>query len=433
MNFFSTNDRANKTSFRESVIKSLPADNGLYFPEVIPSLDLKFLESLHNRSLPEIAYHVLSLFSEPDIPSEKLQAIIEDTFIFDIPLVRVEENIYCLELFHGPTMAFKDVGARFLARTLSYFQEAEDEETTILVATSGDTGGAVASGFFNQAGINVVILYPSGKVTPLQDRQMTTLGGNIKALEVDGDFDDCQALVKQAFLDKNLNQRMKLSSANSINIARWLPQSIYYYIPFMLRGLDEKIVCSVPSGNYGNVTSGMLAKKMGLPIHRFIAASNANDVVPRYLESGVYEPYKTIQTIANAMDVSKPSNFTRLETLYDHDLQNILRDTSGYRLDDEGTRHAMQACYHQNNYLMDPHSSIAYKALHEQLQEGEEGIFLGTAHHSKFMNVMHEAIHPNLELPEKTKQLFEKERQSEKLKNDYKELKAYFYSFNNFL
>jgi len=425
MNFFSTNDRANKTSFRESVIKSLPGDSGLYFPEVIPPLDLKFLESLNNKSLLEIAYHVLSLFTEADIPSGRLQSIVEDTFIFDIPLIEVEENIHCLELFHGPTMAFKDVGARFLARTLSYFQEDEEKEITILAATSGDTGGAVASGFFNQPGINVVILYPSGKVTPLQEHQMTTLKGNIKALEVDGDFDDCQALVKQAFLDKNLNQNVKLSSANSINIARWLPQSIYYYVPFMLKGLDEKLVFSVPSGNYGNLTAGMLAKKMGLPIGRFIAASNSNDVVPRYLESGTYEPHKTIQTISNAMDVSKPSNFMRLKTLYDHDLQNILVDTSGHRLDDEGTGKAMKACYHQNNYLMDPHSSIAYKALHERLQNGEEGVFLGTAHYCKFMNVMREVVDPSLKLPEMVQSLFEKEKYAEKIKNDYKQLKAY--------
>ena len=425
MNFFSTNDRANRVSFRESVIKSLPDDGGLYFPEVIPSLDLNFLKSLSNKSLPEIACHVLSLFSEADIPFEKLQSIVQDTFIFDIPLIRVEENSYCLELFHGPTMAFKDVGARFLARTLSYFQENEDKEITILVATSGDTGGAVASGFFNQSGVNVVILYPSGKVTPLQDRQMTTLGGNIKALEVNGDFDDCQALVKQAFLDKNLNQYLKLSSANSINVARWLPQAIYYYVPFMLRGSNEEFVFSVPCGNYGNITSGMLAKKMGLPIHRFIAASNANDVVPRYFESGIFDPHKTIQTISNAMDVSKPSNFTRLATLYDYDLQNILEDASGYRLDDEGTKCVMKTCYHQNKYLMDPHSSIAYRALCERLQNGEVGIFLGTAHHCKFMNVMREVIDPSLELPEKAKSLFEKERRSEKIENSYEELKAY--------
>ncbi|MDE0471020.1 MAG: threonine synthase [Ekhidna sp.] len=425
MNFFSTNDSANRSSFRKSVIESLPDDGGLYFPEIIPSLDLNFLRSLTNKSLHEIAYHVLSLFSEADIPLEKLQSIVQDTFIFDIPLVRVEENIYCLELFHGPTMAFKDVGARFLARTLSYFQETEDKEITILVATSGDTGGAVASGFFNQSGINVVILYPSGKVTPIQERQMTTLGGNINALEVNGDFDDCQTLVKQAFLDKNLNQYLKLSSANSINIARWLPQAIYYYVPFMLRGADEKFVFSVPCGNYGNITSGMLAKKMGLPIHRFIAASNSNDVVPRYFESGIFDPHKTIQTISNAMDVSRPSNFKRLATLYDHNLQNILADTSGYRLGDEGTRRVMKTCYHQNKYLIDPHSSIAYGALCKRLQNGEVGVFLGTAHHSKFMNVMHEVTDPNLELPEKVKRLFEKERRSEKIENSYEELKAY--------
>lgn len=409
-------------------MQSLPSDNGLYFPEEIPALPSGFLASLSEKSLAEVAFEVLRPFSLEDVPEAKLQSIVEDTFVFDIPLQNVETGINCLELFHGPTMAFKDVGARFLARTLSYFQEAENKETTILVATSGDTGGAVASGFYNQPGVNVIVLYPSGKVTPLQERQMTTLGGNIRALEVDGDFDDCQALVKKAFLDKELVRHVKLSSANSINIARWLPQSIYYYVPFVRSGLKEKFVFSVPSGNYGNITSGILAKKMGLPIHRFIAASNANDVVPRFLESGQYHPKDTVQTISNAMDVSKPSNFTRLETLYQHSYAGIVAEVEGYSLNDESTKGIMKSCYRESDYLMDPHSAIAYAALKEKVVEGEEGVFLGTAHHSKFMNVLHDTIDPTLELPEHTAPLFEREKHSEFIRNNYHEFKSYLLS-----
>jgi len=428
MKFYSTKDKRNRVDFREAVIQSLPKDNGLYFPEKFPHLSQDFFSRIQGKDLMEIAFEVLLPYCKEDIPESKLQAIIEDTFVFEIPLRKVVGQIHCLELFHGPTMAFKDVGARFLARILSYFQESENQETTILVATSGDTGGAVASGFYHQPGVNVIILYPSGKVTPLQERQMTTLGGNIRALEIDGNFDDCQALVKKAFLDRNLAQKVRLSSANSINIARWLPQSIYYYVPFMEMGTDERFIFSVPSGNYGNVTSGMLAKMMGLPIHRFIAASNLNDVVPRYLESGQYVPKPTIPTISNAMDVSHPSNFTRLETLYDHSYEKIIADVTGYTLDDDGTKESMKACFSENDYIMDPHSAIAYQALNEQLKEGEIGIFFGTAHYSKFMNVLQEVIGPNLKLPEHTRSLFNKEKYAEKLKNDYQALKEFLLS-----
>lgn len=422
MKFYSTNDRNNATSFRNAVINSLPADNGLYFPSAIPSLPNGFVDSLKELQLTEVAFQVLKPFCSDDVPEDKLESIIQDTFIFDIPMRKVEKGIHCLELFHGPTMAFKDVGARFLARTLSYFQESENNETTILVATSGDTGGAVASGFYNQPGINVVILYPSGKVTPLQERQMTTLGGNIRALEVDGDFDDCQALVKQSFLDKELAGKMNLSSANSINIARWLPQSVYYYVPFMQLENAGNLTFSVPSGNYGNITSGMLAKRMGLPIKQFIAASNANDVVPRYLKSGNYAPKKTIATISNAMDVSKPSNFTRLQALHDDSFDSIIEETSGFSLDDAGTRQAIRACYESNGYIIDPHSAIAYQALKEA---GEEGVFLGTAHYCKFLEVVNESIGKKLELPHHTNSLFDKEKQSEKLGKEYMALREY--------
>ena len=423
MKFLSTNDKSTKTSFREAVLKSLPEDNGLYFPERIPSLDKTFLSRIQDYSLAEVAYRVLSPFCLDDVPKEKLEAIIADTFVFDIPVRKVEEGVSCLELFHGPTMAFKDVGARFLARTLSYFKERDEKETTILVATSGDTGGAVASGFYNQPGINVVILYPSGKVTPLQERQMTTLGGNIRALEVDGNFDDCQAMVKQAFLDKDLKPQ-NLSSANSINIARWLPQSVYYYVPFIKKGLVEHLVFSVPSGNFGNITSGMLAKKMGLPIKRFIAATNVNDVVPRYLSSGNYEPHDTIQTIANAMDVSKPSNFSRLQALYENSLASIRKETTGFVMNDEDTMKAIRKCYSQNEYLPDPHSAIAYAALGD-LKEGEEGVFVGTAHHCKFIPAMERAFGTQMELPDFAGDLMKRTKVATAMPADYAAFKAY--------
>lgn len=424
MKFFSTNSKSDKVSFREAVLKSLPDDNGLFFPEEVPLLSADFFEALQTITLEEAAFNVLEPFCIEDLPKHQLDTIIKETFVFDIPLAEVEGKLSCLELFHGPTMAFKDVGARFLARTLSYFKQSDNKETTILVATSGDTGGAVASGFYNQPGINVVILYPKGKVTALQERQMTTLGNNIKALEVEGDFDDCQSMVKSAFLDKELTD-LNLSSANSINIARWLPQSVYYYAPFIERGITNNLVFSVPSGNFGNITSGMLAKKMGLPIKRFIAATNANDVVPRYLLNGSYEPRETIQTISNAMDVSKPSNYSRLQTLFDNSFEEIVGDTSGFVMTDESTKDAIRNCYENNGYILDPHSAIAFEALRGDLKDDEEGIFVGTAHYCKFLDVVNEAIGENLSLPSNTEPLFEKEKESIPISNDYNALKDY--------
>ncbi len=427
MKFFSTNNKSEKVSFREAVLKSLPDDNGLFFPEEIPALGDDFFNSVSTKTLTETAFCVLWPFCKADLPKNKLEEIIADTFVFDIPLKKVEDKISCLELFHGPTMAFKDVGARFLARTLSYFKESDNEETTILVATSGDTGGAVASGFYNQPGIKVVILYPKGKVTALQERQMTTLGGNIQALEVEGDFDDCQAMVKKAFLDKELKQH-NLSSANSINVARWLPQSVYYYVPFIERGIVNHLVFSVPSGNFGNITSGILAKKMGLPIKRFIASTNVNDVIPRYLISGNYDPKDTIPTISNAMDVSKPSNYSRLRTLYDDSFESIIKETSGFVMNDDETRNAIRHSSSQNNYLMDPHSAIAYEGLKNKLQEGEEGVFLGTAHYCKFLDVVNVATGAALSLPSNTSPLFEREKKAICISNSYQELKDYLHS-----
>ena len=409
MKFFSTNRKASTVPFRQGVIKSLPEDNGLYFPESIP--DISKYYSTSTPTLPELGYEVMAPFVGDDIPTGRLQQIMEETLAFDIPLVDVAENIQCLELFHGPTYAFKDVGARFLARCLGYFNEQETQEVKILVATSGDTGGAVASGFFQVEGVEVIILYPSGKVSDLQEKQLTTLGGNIKAFEVDGDFDACQHLVKSAFLDEDLNQQLRLSSANSINIARWIPQSIYYgWAQLQSSGGDSRVF-SVPSGNYGNLAAGMLAKKMGAPIKRFIAASNANDVVPRYLDSGEYEPKPTIPTYSNAMDVGKPSNFPRMLDLYHGKHSAMTEDVSGFHLDDEGTLRTMSQCLQQNDYLLDPHGAIGYQALRNHLRNGEQGIFLETAHPCKFVDVVRQ-VKPDYELPAFTTELLKREKEA---------------------
>ena len=357
MKFYSTNKQSEAVSFKEAVIKSLPTDKGLYFPEEVPELDYLFLETLDYYSLPEIGMEVLRQFTKEDIPEQKLNEILHEALDFEIPVKEVEKNIHTLELFHGPTYAFKDVGARFLARCLGYFNETENKEVTILVATSGDTGGAVASGFHNVPGVNVVILYPSGKVSDLQEKQLTTLGGNITALEVEGAFDACQAMVKQAFLDSDINSKLNLSSANSINIARWLPQSIYFFQAYKQLKDAKKLVVAVPSGNYGNITAGMLAKKMGLDIHRFIAASNANDTVPRYLKDGNYEVKPTVPTLSNAMDVSDPSNHPRMLELHEQNFKDIIKHTQGFTLNDQQTLEVMKSCYASNQYILDPHGS----------------------------------------------------------------------------
>lgn len=419
MQFYSTNGKSSPVSFREAVIKSLPSDRGLYFPEEVPELDFLFLETMGHYSLDEIAFEVLRQYTKEDIPEEKLREILKDALDFPIPLVEVEQDIQCLELFHGPTYAFKDVGARFLARCLGYFNESENKEVTILVATSGDTGGAVASGFYNVPGVNVVILYPSGKVSDLQEKQLTTLGGNIRALEIEGDFDACQALVKRAFLDDELNQKLNLSSANSINIARWLPQSVYYFEAYKQLNTNRRLVLSVPSGNYGNISAGMLAQRMGLPIDRFIAASNANDIIPRYLKSGKYLVQPTVATISNAMDVSDPSNHPRVLALYDQDFKAVTKMTSGYTLGDEETRQVMKECYEANKYILDPHSAIAYSALKQSLGKKETGIFLGTAHYCKFLDTVEGALSSKVDLPDFVEGLMEKEKEATYMQNDY--------------
>ncbi len=416
MKFYSTNRKSAPVPFREGVIKSLPRDNGLYYPEIIP--DISRYYSTSSPSLGELGYEIMAPFVGNDIPNGRLQQIVEETLAFDLPLVDVADRIQSLELFHGPTYAFKDVGARFLARCLGYFNEQADQEVTILVATSGDTGGAVASGFYQVEGVRVIILYPSGKVSDLQEKQLTTLGHNIEAFEVDGDFDDCQQLVKQAFLDSDLNSQLRLSSANSINIARWIPQSIYYGWAYLQSQNRDSLVFSVPSGNYGNVAAGMLAKRMGAPIKRFIAASNANDVVPRYLESGNYEPKATIATYSNAMDVGKPSNFPRIQELYDGSYEAILGDVSGFRLTDDETLASMSKCLEENAYQLDPHGAIGYAALQEHLNTGEQGIFLETAHPCKFVDTVLK-VNSAYELPSFTQELMQKEKSSTAIKADF--------------
>ena len=424
MKFYSTKGKDTLVSFKEAVIKSLPDDNGLYFPEYIPRLSTSFISNLRSHSREQIGFEVMKHFCSGDIPESKLEEIINDALSFETPVVNIEERIHALELFHGPTYAFKDVGARFLARCLGYFNETENREVTILVATSGDTGGAVAAGFYKVPGVKVIILYPSGKVSELQEKQLTTLGENITALEVDGDFDSCQALVKQAFLDKDLNKKLNLSSANSINIARWLPQSIYYYEA--VKQIEaEKLVIAVPSGNYGNITAGMLAKKMGLPIHRFIAASNANDIVPRYIKNGAYEIFPTIATYSNAMDVSNPSNFPRMMELYDNNRDQILEDVSGYTLDDPHTLQAMLTCKENSGYILDPHGAIGFQALKDNLSSDEQGVFLETAHPCKFIDTVENALKETVSLPGFVSGLMAKTKSATPISSKFHTFKEY--------
>jgi len=399
MQFFSTNRNAPKTNFKSAVIQSLPADNGLYFPEKIPVLSSDVIKGLRGKSLADVGFALMQPYVTDTFTDNELRSIVDDVFSFETPLVEVNDQIQALELYHGPTFAFKDVGARFLARCLGAFAEQEGKEVTILVATSGDTGGAVANGFLGVEGVKVVILYPSGKVSDLQEKQLTTLGQNITALEVDGVFDDCQAMVKRAFLDEDLNKQLNLTSANSINIARWMPQGIYYaWMSLQLEDAANTLI-AVPSGNYGNITAGLLAKRMGFPLGSFVACSNANDVVPRYLSSGQYEPKSTIPTYANAMDVSKPSNFPRLLELCNNDFEVVKNEMQGFSLNNEDIIATIKSCKAENDYMLDPHGAIGYQALKEHLREGQKGVFLETAHPIKFATIMEKAI-GELSLPE---------------------------------
>ena len=408
MKYYSTNKQAPIANLSKAVVKGLAEDRGLYMPERINKLPKEFFDNIEKLSFQEIAYHVADAFFGEDVEAEALKKIVYDTLAFDCPVVKVSGNIYSLELFHGPTLAFKDVGARFMARMLQYIasRETADNSKTVnvLVATSGDTGSAVANGFLGVEGIHVYVLYPKGKVSKIQESQFTTLGKNITAIEIDGVFDDCQALVKNAFMDEELNKQMKLTSANSINVARFLPQAFYYfnaYARMKEQGLADNLVVCVPSGNFGNITAALFGHAMGLPIKRFIAANNANDIFYKYLKSGKYEPKPSIQTIANAMDVGDPSNFARILDLYGNSHERITSLISGATYSDERISETMQECYKSSGYILDPHGACGYQALKELLKPGETGVFCETAHPAKFKEKVDEILNTNIEIPER--------------------------------
>ena len=429
MRYYSTNGKAPLATLEKAVVKGLAEDRGLYMPERIKPLPQAFFDDIQDMSLQEIAYQVADSFFGEDVDAESLRRIVYDTLSFDIPLVKVEEPIYSLELFHGPTLAFKDVGARFMARLLQYFLQKEGKGlVNVLVATSGDTGSAVANGFLGVEGIHVYVLYPKGKVSPIQECQFTTLGQNITAIEVDGVFDDCQALVKNAFMDEELNKKMQLTSANSINVARFLPQSFYYFHAYAqlkkkLKG--EKVVCCVPSGNFGNICSALFGKRMGLPISRFIAANNANDIFYNYLQTGHYEPKPSVQTIANAMDVGDPSNFARILDLYGKSHESICHDISGATYTDQQIAETMRKCLDETGYQLDPHGACGYQALQEGLKEGETGFFIETAHPAKFKQTVDEICGGDIAIPERLQAFMQGTKQCVPMSKDFADFKAF--------
>ena len=429
MKYYSTNGQAPLTTLHDAVVKGLASDKGLYMPERIKPLPQAFYDHIEDLSFQEIAYNVADAFFGEDVPSETLKQIVYDTLSFDVPVVKVKENIYSLELFHGPTLAFKDVGARFMARLLGYFIRQEGKkQVNVLVATSGDTGSAVANGFLGVDGIHVYVLYPKGKVSPIQECQFTTLGQNITALEIDGVFDDCQALVKNAFMDADLKQHMKLTSANSINVARFLPQAFYYFYAYAqlkkLGKASDLVVC-VPSGNFGNICSALFGKKMGLPVKRFIAANNANDIFFKYLQTGKYEPKPSVQTIANAMDVGDPSNFARIYDLYGKDHAAICADISGATYSDEQIADTIREVQAETGYICDPHGACGYRALKEGLKEGEVGLFLETAHPAKFKSTVDKILGADIEIPAKLQAFMKGTKQSISLSKEFTEFKNF--------
>ena len=427
MKYYSLNKQAPESTFKNAVIKGLAPDKGLYFPESITPLSKDFFNTIDRLSHAEIAFEAIKQFVVPEIPEQVLKTIIEETLSFDFPIVKLNDNISTLELFHGPTMAFKDVGARFMARCLGYFNQDNAKEVTVLVATSGDTGGAVANGFLGVKGVNVVILYPSGKVSDIQEKQLTTLGQNIKALEVDGTFDDCQAMVKTAFLDDTLTSKMQLTSANSINVARWLPQLFYFMFAYkQLHNTYSNIVFSVPSGNFGNVCAGMMAQQLGLPITHFIASNNLNNVVTRYLQSNVYEPKPSIQTISNAMDVGAPSNFIRIQKIYNNNFEHLKDNLSSYSFTDEATREALLEIYNTYDYVADPHGAVGYLGCKAYLetQPNAHCVFLETAHPTKFLDVVEAVIKEKQPLPVQIEAVMGKPKAATKIAT-YEDLKQF--------
>jgi len=427
MNYYSLNRKAPKASFKDAVIKGIAPDKGLYFPETITPLPRSFFDKIDELSYQEIAFEAIQQFVSPDIPANILKQIIDETLSFDFPIEKLNENISVLELFHGPTMAFKDVGARFMARCLGYFNQNNTNEVTVLVATSGDTGGAVANGFLGVKGVNVVILYPSGKVSDIQEKQLTTLGKNIKALEVNGTFDDCQAMVKRAFLDEELTNKMQLTSANSINVARWLPQMFYFMFAYKnLHNKYEDVVFSVPSGNFGNICAGMMAQQLGLPIKHFIASNNVNKIVTDYLQTQTYTPKPSIQTISNAMDVGNPSNFVRIQEIYKNNFETLKDNLTGYSFSDKQTKEALKEIYNEYSYIADPHGAVGYLGAKLFLEKNPDVhcVFLETAHPTKFLDVVEETIRENIDLPKQILKVMNKKKKAVEIET-YDELKLF--------
>lgn len=429
MKFYSTNKQAPLASLEEAVVKGLASDKGLFMPMTIKPLPQEFYDGIENLSFQEMSCRVAEAFFGEDVPADVLKQIVYDTLNFDVPLVKVKEDVYSLELFHGPTLAFKDVGGRFMARLLGYFIRKEGKKkVNVLVATSGDTGSAVANGFLGVEGIHVYVLYPKGKVSEIQEKQFTTLGQNITALEVDGTFDDCQALVKSAFMDRELNEHLSLTSANSINVARFLPQAFYYfyaYAQLKKAGKADYVVVCVPSGNFGNITAGLFGKRMGLPVKRFIAANNKNDIFYQYLQTGQYNPRPSVATIANAMDVGDPSNFARVFDLYDRSHAAISADISGATYTDDQIRETVKKTWQEAHYLLDPHGACGFRALEEGLQPGETGVFLETAHPAKFLDTVESIIGGKVEIPAKLQAFMKGQKQSLPMTKEFADFKAY--------
>ena len=427
MQFYSLNKRSPEVNFREAVIRGIAPDKGLYFPAEIKPIAGEFFDQIHRFSHHELAHAMIKQFVGDEIPEPALIQIIKDTLNFDFPLVEIEKDVFSLELFHGPTMAFKDVGGRFMARCLSYFNREQTNEVTVLVATSGDTGGAVASGFLGVKGVNVVILYPSGKVSEVQEKQLTTLGQNIKALEVDGTFDDCQRMVKEAFMDRDITDAIQLTSANSINVARWLPQMFYFAFAYkQLSDHSKKLVFSTPSGNFGNICAGIMASQLGLPVSHFIASTNANRVVPNFMIDGQYHPLKSVATISNAMDVGDPSNFIRIREIYKDDFRKIKEHLSSYSFSDEETKAAMRKVYAESGYIMDPHGAVGYLGLKHYLKDhpNTQGVFLETAHPVKFLEVVEPVIETSIELPAQIRSVIDQPKKALFIRK-YSELKQF--------
>jgi threonine synthase len=438
MHYYSLNHQSSYVTFEEATIKGQAPDKGLYFPEYIPTLPKGLIQNIKNFSKEELGLIIMKPFVGETIPETILKHIVEETINFDFPLVKVNDNIYALELFHGPTLAFKDVGARFMSRCLGYFNRNNDKHTTVLVATSGDTGGAVANGFLGVEGVDVVILYPSGKVSPIQELQLTTLGQNISVLEINGTFDDCQRMVKEVFVDEDLNKKLSLTSANSINVARWLPQQLYYFFAYQQWQHEESPVICVPSGNFGNICAGMVAYISGLPVKHFIAACNINDVVPQFLSTGDYKAKAAVATISNAMDVGDPSNFVRIMELFHQKIENLKSMLSSYSADDATTKQTIKEVFEKYHYTLDPHGAVGYYALNKYLSEdvgqrptsahrspSAKGIFLETAHPVKFPETVEEVTNTKIEIPESVQYLLNRKKQSIKMDASFEQLKEW--------